>query len=146
MLVTQKNQYALRAIFELAKYRGQGPRKILDIAKAQNIPIKFLEVILSRLKRSGLVESKRGYTGGYQLIGDPENITVADVFRFMNESLGPVECVACVSARNKCLYQGQCAFFPMWQKVQDAIRTVFDKTTIQDLLETNKNKKVHCCM
>jgi Rrf2 family protein len=85
--------------FELAKYRGQGPIKIYEIAEAQNIPLRFLEVILSRLKKSGLVESKRGYTGGYTLIRDPENVTVADIFRFMDESLGPIECVACVSEK-----------------------------------------------
>jgi Rrf2 family protein len=146
MLVTQKNQYALRAIFELAKYMGQGPIKIYEIAEAQNIPLRFLEVILSRLKRSGLVESKRGYTGGYTLIRDPMEITVADIFRFMDESLGPIECVACVSEKSTCPYQGQCAFFPMWQKVQDAIRDVFDKTTIHDLLEVNNSEGVHCCM
>jgi Rrf2 family protein len=91
---------------------GQGPIKIYEIAEAQNIPLRFLEVILSRLKRSGLVESKRGYTGGYTLIRDPMEITVADIFRFMDESLGPIECVACVSEKSTCPYQGQCAFFP----------------------------------
>ena len=90
MLVTQKNQYALRAIFELAKYRGQGPVKVIEIAQAQNIPMRFLEVILGQLKRSGMVESKRGYTGGYTLLRDPKKVTVGDIFRAMDESLGPV--------------------------------------------------------
>lgn len=146
MLVTQKTQYALRAVFELAKNRGQGPLKIYEVAEAQNIPLRFLEVILNRLKKSGLVESKRGYMGGYTLIWDPREITVTDIFRFMDESLGPIECLACVSLKSKCSFEGQCAFFPMWQKVQDAIRDVFDKTTIHDLIVVDNNKGVHCCI
>ena len=67
-ITPKKNQYALRAIFELAKHRGQGPKKISEIAEIQAIPLRFLEVILSQLKGSGLVESKRGFYGGYFLI------------------------------------------------------------------------------
>lgn len=146
MLVTQKNQYALRAIYELAKYRGEGPIKILEIAEAQNIPMRFLEVILSQLKRSGLVESKRGYTGGYTLLRDPAEITVGDVFRSIDETLGTVECVACMSAKNSCPHQGRCSFFPMWQKLQNSIRSVFDETTIEDLLNVDEGEYGHCCM
>ncbi len=146
MLVTQKNQYALRAVYELAKCRGQGPVKVLEIARAQNIPIRFLEVILNRIKRSGIIESKRGYTGGYMLVRDPGEVKVGDIFRAVDESLGPVECVACQSAKTKCPYQDQCAFFPMWEKVKDAIQDVFDETTIQDLLDVDECEGAHCCM
>ena len=67
MLVSQKSQYALRAIFELAKEYGKGP-KIAHIAEAQAIPVRFLEVILVHLKRGGFVDSQRGKEGGYFLI------------------------------------------------------------------------------
>jgi len=79
MQITKKNQYALRAIFELAKYNGQGPQKISDIAQAQAIPVKFLEVILNQLKASGLVDSKRGFYGGYFLLRQPDAITVGSI-------------------------------------------------------------------
>ncbi len=135
MLVTQKNQYALRAIFELAKHRGQGLRKISDIAEAQHIPPRFLEVILSQLKRSGLVESKRGYTGGYSLLRPPEQITVGEVFRFEEKSVAPVDCIACIS-KKRCPSRAarNCAFLPMWRKVRDSISDIYDTTTIADLL------------
>jgi len=74
MLITKRNQYALKAIFELAKHSGEGPRKISDIAQAQAIPVKFLEVILNQLKGSGLVESKRGFYGGYFLARQPNKL------------------------------------------------------------------------
>ena len=147
MLVTQKNQYALRAIFELAKLRGKGPIKISDIAESQAIPYRFLEVILNQLKHGGLVKSKRGYTGGYELIREPEKVSVGDVFRAMEESVGPIECVACTS-KNVCPFEGNCVFFPMWKKVEDAIYHVFDKTSIKDLLEDESmddNMNTNCC-
>ncbi len=76
MQVTQKSLYALRAIFELAKCSKQGPMKIADIAKAQVIPRRFLETILTQFKQAGFVESCRGNDGGYVLIPSPGKITV----------------------------------------------------------------------
>jgi Rrf2 family protein len=137
MLITKKNQYALRAIVELAKHEGQGPRKISQIAEAQAIPGKFLEVILNQLKGSGLVDSKRGFYGGYYLIRSPDKITVGDIMRFLEGDVDPSECVALVSETN-CPFKGDCAFFPMWNKVKDAIFNVYDETTIQDLIDNDK--------
>lgn len=136
MLITKKNQYALRAIFELARHQGKGPIKISDIAKVQNIPVRFLEVILGQLKGSGLVKSKRGYYGGYELITSPEDITVGRIMRFMQRNLEPTECFALVP-ENNCPFIGNCSFFPMWSKIKDAIFKVYDETSIQDLLDVD---------
>ena len=137
MLITKKNQYALRAIFELAKHNGKGPQKISEIAKAQAIPEKFLEVILNQLKGSGLVDSKRGFYGGYYLIRSPEKITVGDIMRFLEGDVDPTDCVALVPETN-CPFKGDCAFFPMWNRIKDAIFNVYDETTIQGLLDSEK--------
>jgi Rrf2 family protein len=134
-ITPKKNQYALRAIFELAKHKGKGPKKISQIAAAQAIPLRFLEVILSQLKGSGLVESKRGFYGGYFLTRSPDCISVGDVLRYMEKPLPASHCVACVSKTN-CPFSGQCAFAPMWNQVNDAIFRIYDQTTIQDLLNT----------
>lgn len=67
MSVSQKCQYALRAVFELARRRGEKPTSIREIAEAQAIPAKFLELILTQLRKGGLVESRRGIHGGYLL-------------------------------------------------------------------------------
>jgi Rrf2 family protein len=142
MLITKKNQYALRAIFELAKHDGRGPQKISEIAKAQAIPAKFLEVILNQLKGSGLVDSKRGFYGGYYLIRSPEKITVGDIMRFLEGDVDPADCVALVPETN-CPFKGDCAFFPMWSRIKDAIFAVYDETTIIDLLE-NEKANVNC--
>ena len=136
-ITPKKNQYALRAIFELAKHQGQGPIKISEIAAAQAIPVRFLEVILSQLKGSGLVESKRGFYGGYHLIRPPDQISVGEVLRFMDKPPDPSYCKACVS-RTSCPFNGHCAFAAMWNKVDRAIFKVYDGTTIQDLLTSEE--------
>ena len=142
MLITKRNQYALRAIFELAKHNGKGPQKISEIAQAQAIPVKFLEVILNQLKGSGLVESKRGFYGGYFLVQQPSKIAVGDIMRFMERNLEHTKCVALGPEMN-CPFKGDCAFYPMWNQVKDAIYKIYDETSIQDLLD-NEKQTVSC--
>ena len=142
-ITPKKNQYALRAIFELAKHQGQGPKKISKIAEVQSIPLRFLEVILSQLKGSGLVDSKRGFYGGYYLTRSPDNISVGDVLRFMDKPSSSAHCSACISKGN-CPFSGNCAFASMWNQVNDAIFEIYDGTSIQDLL--NNEKRIHMRM
>jgi Rrf2 family cysteine metabolism transcriptional repressor len=106
----KKNQYALRAIFELAKHMDQGPIKISDIATAQSIPLRFLEVILNQLKASGIVDSKRGFYGGYFLVKPPNQVSVGDVLRFLSRDLSPSDCIACVS-KTSCPFDGRLRLF-----------------------------------
>ena len=139
-ITPKKNQYALRAIFELAKHQGKGPKKISEIAAVQAIPLRFLEVILSQLKGSGLVDSKRGFYGGYYLTRSPDKISVGDILRFLDKASDSDHCPACVSLSN-CPFGGNCAFASMWNKVNDAIFEIYDGTSIQDLI--NNEKRIH---
>ena len=141
MLITQKKyQYAIRAIFELAKHMGKGPRKISDIAKAQEIPVRFLEVILSQLKGSGFVESKRGFYGGYTLVRPPNEISVGDVFRFMSGQYETVDGMTDQSKDNFSL-NVHVAFSSMMNRAREAAFDVYDQTTIQNLLDNEKNQQ-----
>ena len=133
MIITQKNKYAIRAVFELARRVEQGPIKTAEIARAQKIPVRFLEVILSQLTRNGMVSSKRGYFGGYTLMQSPDAISVGDIIRMM-DSAESLHCVSCV-AKNDCGFEGDCAFLPMWEKAQGAMLKVLDTTTIQHLID-----------
>ena len=142
MLVTQKCQYGLRALFELALRYGEGPVKIASIAEAQAIPHRFLEVILSQLKQGGFVDSQRGNEGGYFLIRDPEDITVGDIVQFIQGTFTPVDCVMGKEKNKKCPLYGDCAFLPMWEQVQKAISDVYDKTTLKDLVSQQLEKNV----
>jgi len=133
-ITSKRSQYALRAIFELAKHRGQGPKKISEIAFAQAIPLRFLEVILGQLKGTGWVESKRGFYGGYLLKCSPKDISVGDILRFMRGTSHAGDCIACISMHD-CPFDGKCAFASMWNQVNEAMYKIYDKTTIQDLLD-----------
>jgi Rrf2 family protein len=135
MLISKKNQYALRAIYELAKQSGNGPVKINHIAETQAIPERFLEVILGQLKKSGFVESKRGYQGGYVLVPPPDQLTVGALMRYLQKDVDVSKSMAPIQ-NSKCPFQGNCAFFPMWKRVKDAMFQVYDDTTIQDLLDS----------
>lgn len=133
----KKGQYALRAIYELAKRKGDGPIKISDIALAQAIPRRFLEVILNQLKGSGIVMSKRGFYGGYSLAKSPDQVTVGDVFRYLSKDEGDAKCIACVSQK-ACPFLDQCAFSNLWHEVKAAAFDIYDATTMQDLLDANE--------
>jgi Rrf2 family cysteine metabolism transcriptional repressor len=137
MLLSQKCQYALRAAFDLARHYGQGPVRIADIAEAQAIPKRFLEVILGQLKQGGFVASHRGNEGGYTLERDPNSITVGDIIRFVEGPIGPVGCMAGESKEN-CPLRGQCVFMPMWEKVRQQVEDVYEKTSLQDLVEKER--------
>ncbi|NLX22464.1 MAG: Rrf2 family transcriptional regulator [Phycisphaerae bacterium] len=136
-MISQKCQYALRAVFELARQAGQGPVKIGRIAEAQAIPVRFLEAILNQLKQGGFVNSRRGQEGGYFLVHDAGKLTVGQVIRFFEGPIGPV---GCTDGKNKprCPLWGSCVFLGMWERVGQAIAEVYDGTTFTDLLEQEK--------
>jgi Rrf2 family protein len=134
MLVTQKKQYALRAIFELARQQGDEPVKTSAIAEAQAIPLRFLEVIMGQLKRAGLVDSKRGFFGGYSLMKTPDRIRVGDIFRMLDQQDKAETCMACASTGN-CPFYEDCVFMELWNRAQQAMDAVYDQTTIQQLID-----------
>lgn len=132
-MVSQKCQYAIRAIFELSKRHGQGPVKIRDIAEVQAIPMRFLEVILSQLRRSGFVHSKRGADGGYLLARNPDKLMVGEIVKFAEGPLAPVACMT-EKAGGACVLYGDCVFLGLWERASKALSDVYDKTSFQDLV------------
>lgn len=136
-MVSQKCQYAIRAVFELAKRSGQGPVKIKDVAEAQAIPIRFLEIILHQLKRGRFVQSKRGTEGGYILASHPDAIKVGDIVKYIEGPLAPVACMT-GKASGECALHGACVFIGIWDRAAKALSDVYDKTSFQDLLHSEK--------
>ena len=122
---------------ELAKRAGAGPVKVSEIAAAQAIPRRFLEVILGQLKGSGLVTAKRGYHGGYSLLREADQITVGTIIRFLQGEPDPKDCQNCVF-KLQCPTDRECAFASLWNRVNEAVFTIFDETTIQDLVEDER--------
>ena len=141
MAISQKCQYALRAIYELARRQDEGPCKIGAVAEAQGIPVRFLENILNSLKGAGFVDSARGKDGGYFLRKDPGSITVGEVIRFVQGPLGPVVCSAPRGDEEDCDFYNDCVFRPLWDKAREALEQVYDGTTFADLVHQSE----HAC-
>ena len=135
MGASRKCQYALRAMFELAKHSGAGPTTIAQIAEAQAIPPKFLELILGELKKVGFVQSRRGSRGGYLFNGRPADLALGAVIRFVDGPVAPVRCIAGDRGPD-CPLSATCAFTDMWSRARDAVAKVYDETSFQDLLDS----------
>jgi Rrf2 family protein len=135
--VSQKSQYTLRALFELAKRQGGEPATVAEIADAQAIPRRFLELIFLDLRSRGLIESRRGSQGGYVLTASPETITVGDIIRAIDGSLSPVKCLVGRSEEH-CRLRNRCVFLSVWQRAQKAMEEVYDNTTLQDLIDDER--------
>ena len=130
MGLSLKCQYAVRALFELAKRKDEGLIRLRRIAEAQHIPGRFLENILNELRRSGFVDSKRGKDGGFRLNRPPEEISIGDVIRFVEDSVHPVECLG----DRACPLNGRCIFIGLWNEAQQAVEKVYDRKTLADLV------------
>jgi len=137
MNVSQKCQYALRALFELARQRGEGPVPVSEVARRQAIPPRFLELILKELRQAGWVKSFRGIRGGYVLAVAPGSLGVGEVIRFIEGPLAPVKCIAGPEGR-ACPLRGGCAFIGLWERAERAVSEVYDSTTFQDLLDEHE--------
>jgi Rrf2 family protein len=131
-MLTRKGKYGLKAMIALAKEHGEGPVLIGDLAEQEAIPKKFLENILLALKHRGLVHSRKGPHGGYQLGRAPEQISVGDVIRALE---GPLALVSCVSQTayapcEECVTERDCAVRRVFQQVRDETARILDGTTL----------------
>lgn len=137
MSISQKCQYAVRALLELAERRGQAPVRSAEIAVKQAIPPRFLENILNELKTAGLVEARRGAQGGFLLACRPEQLTVGRVIRLVDGPLDPVRCMKGPDQR-VCPLKGRCSLLQLWEEAKAAVEAVYDRTTFADLAEREK--------
>ena len=140
MSVSSKCYYAVRAIYALADHDGSGPLKIAEIAAREQIPIRFLEVILGQLKGGGFVQSWRGAEGGYRLARPADQLTVGEIMRYVDGPIAPVDCVS-QSRPKECEFHGECHFFGFWGRVRQAISDVVDQTTFADLIRETRERK-----
>src|SRR5437763_8290330 len=130
MHVTAKADYAVRAVIELAGSRMDAPRKVDEVAKAQGIPVSFLENILTQLRSSGLVRSQRGPEGGYWLARPAGEINLAQVIRAVE---GPLVGVR-GQRPEEVEYTGSAASLQqVWIAVRTNLRNVLEHVTVADV-------------
>jgi len=133
-MLSQKTRYTIRALQHLADTFGQGPVRLDAIAEAQNIPRKFLTVILSEMAREGIVVSQRGRDGGYELALPPVDIRYGDIIRLTRGSLALVPCAArnAYEHCNNCLPEAECRLRGLMLRLRDEMAAMLDQVTLAD--------------
>jgi Rrf2 family protein len=137
IMLTKKAKYALQAVLVLAENHEKGPMLISSIAEETRAPRKFLELILLELKKRGMLSSRKGRGGGYELGLPPEKITVGEVVRLIDGPLAPLPCVSVMAYRKctECENETTCGIRMVMKEVRDSIASILDGTTLVDVLE-----------
>jgi len=136
-MISQRAKYALRALVALVEVRAGEPLMISEISRRKAIPKKFLEQILLELKRSGMVESRRGRLGGYVLARPAEKITFGEVLRLIDGPVALLPCLSKIAYRRcaDCADEKTCEIRHVFARVVEATRDVLDTTTLADAVK-----------
>lgn len=136
MKVSTKGRYALRMMLDIALQDREHPVALREIAQRQGISVKYLEQIVAALARAGYLKSIRGPQGGYILTREPKDYTVGEILRLTEGSLAPVECLE--TDRNLCPRAEKCATLKLWEELDQAVRQIVDRRTLEDLMEEQR--------
>ncbi len=132
MMISTKGRYALRVMVDLAEHAGGGYLAMREVAKRQEISLKYLERILPLLVDGGLVEGMRGKGGGYRLTREPSEYPVGEILRKTEGDLAPVSCLEC--SASPCPRRGDCRTLSLWHELNTIINDYLDSKTIADLM------------
>ena len=138
MKISTKGRYALRMMLDLAEHQGDGYIALKDIAERQNVSKKYLEQIVPILNKADILNTNRGYQGGYRLARTPDKYTVGDILRITEGSISPVACLD----KNpvECERAAECATLPVWQGLYKVIADYLDGITLQDILDKQHDR------
>jgi Rrf2 family protein len=134
-MLSRKAKYAIKALLALADRQDGEPVRISDLARSEQIPPKFLELILLGLRNQGILRSRKGKGGGYLLARDPSEIFLGQIVRMFDGPLAPVPCasqtayVPCADCRNEAV----CGVHLAMKEVRDATARVLDGTSLASL-------------
>ena len=141
MKISTKGRYGLRALIDLAQYSEIEPVSISSIAARQDISERYLEQLMTLLKKAGIIKSIRGAGGGYVLAKDAGDISVGEVLRALEGSLEPVECAA-FKEEDSCAASDICVTKYVWQRINESINRTADEISIKQLVEEGRSKQV----
>jgi Rrf2 family protein len=139
MRISAKGEYAIRALLDLAVHHGEGLVPIQEVARRQGIPQRYLEQVLLLLKRAGILESRRGSAGGYQLVRPPAGISVGEVLRAVEGRVTALDVAGRHPSKTSEATASDLA--PLWREIAGAVATVIDRTTFGDLAEQVKARQ-----
>jgi Rrf2 family protein len=135
MKLSTKSTYGLRALIDLAVYSEEEIVSISSIATRENISLSYLEQLVAKLKKAGLVVSIRGAGGGYQLAREASEISVGDILRALE---GNLEAVKCPGLSNSCEEADMCVTKFVWGKINNAITVAVDEITLEQIVNERK--------
>lgn len=129
MKFSTKAEYGLRAIIRIARSIEKKPYSLAQIAKEENISLAYLERLIAKLKKAGLVLSTKGLRGGYQLTKKPKEIKISEVLTALEGSLAPYHCLDINLCRERA-----CPTRKVWLKLQEQIIKTLNSITLADLI------------
>jgi Rrf2 family protein len=138
MKLSTRGRYGTRALLELALHQEAGPISLKDIAQRQEIPLGYLEHLITPLIAGGIVRSTRGPRGGVSLAKPPEKIRLSEVIHLLEGSIAPAECV---NSPGICSRSKLCVTRDIWGELKQAMDGVLESTTLQDLVERHRRKE-----
>jgi Rrf2 family protein len=139
MMFSTKAEYGVRVMVELARRAGEEPIPLAEIAADGGLPLAYLEHLVARLRKAGLVDSRRGSHGGYMLARPAREITMAEVVEALEGSIAPIECISeaadgsIVCARESGANH-VCPTKLLWTRVRFSIVSTLRETSLADLL------------
>lgn len=134
-MISTRGRYALRVLLDLADHYSGGYIPMKDVAKRQELSLKYIEKIMPVLTKNELVEGVHGKGGGYRLTKSPEAYKVGDILRLAEGDLAPVACLAC--GAKPCEKAGECRTLPMWSEFHKLVNDYFDGITLADLMKND---------
>lgn len=140
MKLSTKGRYGLRAMIDLAVFSQKEAVSIGSIAQRQNISEGYLEQLVAKLKRAGLVSSTRGVFGGYRLARAPEEISVGDILRALEGDLRAVDCQG-IAGEKLCGTADGCVAKYVWKRINESITKTVDAIRLSELIE--KDQRFH---
>jgi Rrf2 family protein len=138
MRISTKIRYGTRAMLELASHYGEGPIELKEIAKQENISLKYLEQVIIPLRSAGLVKSVRGSKGGYSLGKSPPEICLNDLVEILE---GPVDLIECLRDPKACQKSSFCVTRDIWKEVSEAIYRIFHSVTLEEMVNRKREKE-----
>lgn len=139
-MLTNKGKYGLKALIHLARLKPGETVHGAELARANNIPKKFLDAILAELRRENLVLARKGPGGGYTLARDASRIMLGDIVRVLDGPIAPLRCASRRSYQpcEDCVSVARCAVRIAMVQVRDAMADVLDKTSLDDMLSNKR--------
>ena len=136
MKLSTKGRYGLRALIDLALYSEEEAVSLQSIAGRQNISVSYLEQLVRKLKKEGLVTSVRGAQGGYKLAKPAQEIPVGEVLRALE---GSINAVSCGEGENvHCQGEDLCVTRYVWQRINASIQETVDSIMLDQLVEESR--------